>query len=110
VCGSLEKKRKKGQNMVEGQCNVGLKLIYGPPTMSALTIKREYMQMMLPLYHTKSMMHRNLCQMICPLMVTIYLMKVRVPPVMTGAMKMTSSVMKCVFVEPLVEHTKEIVP
>ena len=65
---------------------------------------------MLPLYHTK-MMHLHLTVIFQSLLVvTIHLMKVRVPLVMTGAMKMTSSVVICVFVEPLVEHTKEIVP
>ena len=55
---------------------------------------------MLPLHHTKMMMYLHLtvtCQMmICHLVVTIYLMKVRVPPMMTGAVKMTLSVVTCV--------------
>ena len=46
---------------------------------------------------------------ICHSPVTIYPIKVRVPPMMTGAMKMTSVVI-CVFVESLVEHINEIVP
>jgi hypothetical protein len=37
------------------------------------------------------------------------MMKVRVPPVMIGVMNMTSVVI-CVLVELLVEHTKEIAP
>ena len=49
---------------------------------------------------------------ICLLLVTFYLMKEKVPPGMTGAIEMASSVVICVFAEPfkLVEHTKEIVP
>ena len=68
--------------------------------------------MMLPLYHTKTMMHINLSDLPDDnlSLVIIHLMKVRVPPTMTGAMKMTSSVVTCVLVEPLVEHTNEMVP
>ena len=36
-----KKKRKKGQKRLKGNVNVGLQLIYRPPIMSALTIKRE---------------------------------------------------------------------
>ena len=68
--------------------------------------------MMFPLYHTKddvtSPPHSDLSDNIYLLLIIIHMMKVRVPPVMIGVMK--TSVVICVLVELLVEHTKEIAP
>ena len=78
--------------------------------MSALTVRVNDAPT-LP-YHTKKMMHPHLTvifQIIICLLLTmtiIHLMKGRVPRVMTGAMKMMSSVVTCV--ELLVKHTKEV--
>ena len=82
---------------------MGPQLTCGPPIGSAPSTERE--QVMLPLYHTKMMMHLHftvICQKtrmtICHLQVTfcLRLMKVIVHLLMIGAMNMTSLVVTCV--------------